>query len=78
MFMRREIVLKATPGSTPQIQPELPMEILDFDSVSDVDLEPLNGGSRETDWRDARKIRAVRDSGETLLKAIPVLEDGAD
>lgn len=50
-----------------------------LDSVSEVDREPLNGGRRETDWRDARKDRDEKVSQETASpKAKPLLEDGAD
>jgi hypothetical protein len=38
-------------------------------SISEVDLEELNGGQRKTNWRDARELRAGR---------TPTLEDGAD
>ncbi len=42
-----------------------------FESISDVDREPVNGVKRDSNWRDRREQRTRTD-----LK--PYLEDGAD
>ena len=42
-----------------------------FESISNVDREPINGGQRESNWRDRREKRSKTDLQ-------PRLEDGAD
>lgn len=46
----------------------------DFESMSDVDREPINGGSRTSNWKDARENY----SREVRTNLQPLLEDGAD
>lgn len=56
-------------------------------SISAVDLEELNGGQRETNWKDARKMRSestsntdggIRRGTNESVDREPTLEDGAD
>ena len=46
-----------------------------FQSISDVDREPVNGGKRDSNWRDRREQR-TRTDVQPHLQAH--LEDGAD
>ncbi len=68
-------------SSVRSMSPEVRVEDSELDSVSEVDLEPVNGGRRESDWRDARKARVAEEAqfnASSKPKTKPSLEDGAD